>query len=516
LAEDKIFKQFREHSIAEFFKKNRQMLGFTGKIRSLTTIIHELVTNSVDACEEAGILPDIDVKLEELGHDHYKVIVQDNGPGIPKAHLGKALGMMLAGTKFHRYIQQRGQQGIGAAGCTMYSVLTTGQPIKAVSGYKGNKITCNIGIDFKTNKPVMTNLTEEPSEFTGLVYEGEFKDVKHENSVRGVLEYLRRTALANPHVSISFTDPKEKMAFPRAIDVNPIRPKEIKPHPLGMGAHGLLEMAVHQRESRTLSAFLQHTFSRMSLNKVNELKEMVSDVNFDSKPNKLTWDNAEKLVKAFQKVKWIAPAMDAVIPIGDEQVEKSFHNIFNPEFVMITERSPKVYRGGIPFVVEVGMGYGGGIVESGKRGELMRFANRVPLLFDGGGCAITESVKSIEWRRYGLKNLDEEPIVILVNISSVYVPYTSAGKQAISDEEDIIEEIRNAIMESSRGMNRYLSGKRKAKEIETKKKVVSRYITQLASDLSYLSGKKSKEKEIVNILENIVNEKYVKKGETDE
>jgi len=516
MADDKVSKQFREHSIAEFFKKNRQMLGFTGKVRSLTTIIHELVTNGIDACEEAGILPDIEVKLEEMGPDHYKVIVQDNGPGIPKKHLGKALGMMLAGTKFHRYIQQRGQQGIGAAGCTMYSVLTTGQPIHAVSGHDGKRISCNIGIDFKTNKPVITNLVEEESDFRGLIYEGEFKDVKHENSVRGVLEYLRRTALANPHVNIKFSDPKDSITFPRAVDVNPARPKEIKPHPLGISAHDLLEMAVHQKENRTISAFLQNTFSRMSLNKVNELREMLPDIDFNKKPNSLVWNQAENLVKAFQNVKWIAPSMDAVIPIGEGQVEKSFTNIFNPEYVMITERSPRVYRGGIPFVVEVGMGYGGGIVDSGKRGELMRFANRVPLLFDGSGCAITEAVKSIDWKRYGLKNLEEEPIVILVNLSSVYVPYTSAGKQAISDEEDIVEEIRNAIMESSRGMSRYLSGKRKAKEIETKRKVVSRYIIQLSEDLSDLAGKKSKAKELRKNLEDIVERKYERKGEKDE
>ena len=112
--DDKIFKQFKEHSVAEFFKKNQQMLGFSGKVRSLTTVVHELVTNSIDACEEAGILPEISVNLEELGPEHYRLGVRDNGPGIPKTHVGKALGQMLAGTKFHRYIQQRGQQGIGA------------------------------------------------------------------------------------------------------------------------------------------------------------------------------------------------------------------------------------------------------------------------------------------------------------------------------------------------------------------------------------------------------------------
>src|SRR5512135_1938415 len=103
-----VFDKFKEYSVAEFFKKNQQMLGFSGKTRSLTTIVHEYVTNSLDACEEAGILPEITVSIEELDKDagKYRVTNEDNGPGIPEKHLGKALGQMLAGTKFHRYAQQ--------------------------------------------------------------------------------------------------------------------------------------------------------------------------------------------------------------------------------------------------------------------------------------------------------------------------------------------------------------------------------------------------------------------------
>ena len=136
-----MFDNFKEHSVAEFFKKNKQMLGFSGKVRSMTTIIHEYVTNSLDACEESNILPEIYIAIEEINKEegHYRITVKDNGPGIPEKHIGKALGMMLAGTKFHRYVQQRGPQGIGAAGCTMYALLTTGQPIKAISEYKGKR-----------------------------------------------------------------------------------------------------------------------------------------------------------------------------------------------------------------------------------------------------------------------------------------------------------------------------------------------------------------------------------------
>ncbi|MCI0504210.1 DNA topoisomerase VI subunit B [Candidatus Micrarchaeota archaeon] len=513
MPDDDVFKQFKEHSIAEFFKKNRQMLGFTGKVRSMTIIVHEIVTNSLDACEEAGVLPDIFVQVDELDKEkeHYRLTIKDNGPGIPRSHLGKALGQMLAGTKFHRYLQQRGQQGIGAAACTMFSYLTTGQPTKAVSVYKGKKLTASIGIDFKQNKPVVEVIEEvDASEGeSGLTFISEFKDVRYERSNYGVYEYLRRTALANPHCAITLIEPEGRStAFPRSVIVNPSKPTEIKPHPLGIGTHDLLEFARQNREKRRLSSFLQETFSRVSAGKIDELRALLPNVDLNKNPQDLSWEEAEALVKAFSQVKWIAPATDSLVPIGKDQVEVSFRNIFNPEVLVVTERSPKVYRGGIPFMVEVGIAYGGGVAEAGKKGEVMRFANRVPLLFDSGGCAITETIKTMDWKRYDVKDFEEEPIAVLVNLISVHVPYTSAGKQAVSPEEDVMDEIKFAIMEASRGVQKYLSGKRKAHEIATKKKVVSRYIQQLSGDLSSLTGEKKAD--IEKALTKIVEEKYAR------
>lgn len=516
--QDKIFDNFREHSVAEFFKKNRQMLGFSGKTKSLTTIIHEAVTNSLDACEEANILPEIRVELKELGECHYLIKIEDNGPGIPKAYLGRALGQMLAGTKFHRYVQQRGQQGIGISGVSMYSLLTTGQHPHIISRIKNKKVSCDISLDFKTNRAELLNLIEEANldEKTGLTYEAEFKDVEYKKSDQGVFEYLRRTALANPHAIINLTEPTgETVVFPRVIDNNPKRPREILPHPLGIGAHDLLDLAKAQNENRKISAFLQNSLARVSTNKVNELRILVPNVDFDKNPIDLSWEEAEQIVQGFKKVKWISPETDSIVPIGKDQIEKSFTNILNPEVIAVTERAPKVYRGGVPFMVEAAVAYGGGIVQADKKGEMMRFANRVPLLFDAGGCAITEAIKAVDWSRYGLKNFEEEPVVVLVNLVSVHVPYTGAGKQAISREEDAFDEIKNAVMEAAREVQHYISGKKREHERETKKKVVSRYIEQLSGDLSYLDGK-TKKKDIFEKLSRIVDDKYLGGGDDED
>ncbi len=514
---DKIFTHFREHSIAEFFKKNRQMLGFSGKVRSLTTIVHEGISNSLDACEEAGILPDIKITIKELGEFHYSVRIEDNGPGIPKSHLGKALGQMLAGTKFHRYIQQRGQQGIGISGVSMYALLTTGQHPNINSYYKDKKITCELSMDFKTNRAELLNIVEEENKDgkSGLIYEAEFKDVEYKKSDQGVYEYIRRSALANPHASISLEVPGgESLFFPRAVDKNPPRPREIKPHPLGVGAHNLLDLAGAQKENRKVSAFLQNSLARVSANRVNELRTLVPIVDFDKKPEDLTWEEAEQIVQGFKKVKWIAPETDSIVPIGREQIEKSFMNIFTPEVLVVIERSPKVYRGGIPFMIEAAIAYNGGIAHAGKKGEIMRFANRVPLLFDGGGCAITNAVRDIDWSRYDLKNFEEEPIVVLINFSSVYVPYTGAGKQAIVYEDDVYDEIKNAVMEAAREIQKYVSGKRREQERDSKKKLVSRYVEQLSADLSYLSGH-DKKNSILQGLIKVIEKRYSGKEEDE-
>lgn len=513
-----VFSEFREHSVAEFFKKNRQMLGFSGKTRSLTTIVHELVTNSLDAAEEAKILPAIDVVVKEIDRElgTYSVYVEDNGTGIPEKHLGKAMAMMLAGTKFHRYVQQRGQQGIGAAGVTMYAQLTTGKAVHVISRYKNVIIECDITIDFKTNQPLLKNLTKKDNVDgqTGLTYMAEVSDVKYDKSVYGVYEYLKRTAIANPHAQLSLNEPDgTESLFPRSIEKIPPKPKEVQPHPLGISTSDMIDFSHYDRESPTLRQFLHNTFSRLSNAKVKELQELCPEVNFGKRPRDLEWKEAERLISAFKKVKWISPSPDGIHPIGDVQIRTSMTNILNPEFLEVVERRPTVFRGGIPFIVEVGLAYGGDagrVIANRKSNDVMRFANRAPLLFDVGGCGITNAVKNVDWKRYSIRNIDDEPVTIFVNISSVHIPYTGAGKQAISSEDEIVEEIRNALMETARKLKAHLRGKFRDKEIKARRKAIERYINQLSIDLAILADYKDSAY-LKSKLTELVESKYILK-----
>ncbi len=484
---DELFKEFREHSISEFFKKNRQMLGYSSASRSLVTIIHEYVTNSLDACEEAGILPSIFIKIIKQGENKFKIIIKDNGPGIPKNYIGKALAIILAGTKFHRFLQQRGQQGIGAAGCTLFSQITTGKPIFVKSSTGKQTYSYNISINTKNNKPIISNLIETDQIEQGLYIEANFADVKYINGEHSVYEYLRRTALSNPHIEIKFIDPNnEEFVFLRVIQEIPLKSKVIKPHPLGLDINDILEYASYSKANK-LSIFLLDTFSRVTRNKLKE----ITNIDLNRTPKKLTWGEAEELIENFKKIKWMSPDTSSIIPIGKQQIKIALENILNPEYMCIIERKPLVFRGGIPFAVEAAITYGGNSGNNQKDvyfANILRFANRVPLLFDAGNCAITSAVKSIEWKRYGL-DLEKQPISIFVNVSSVYIPYEGVGKEAIAKQEEIIEEIRLALMEAGRGIQKYIRGKENINYEVNKYKTIKRYSKQLAKDLSSITGK---------------------------
>ena len=520
-----IHKEFAEHSVAEFFKKNRQMLGYSGKIKSLTTLVHEYVTNSIDACEEARIAPDIFVKIEQIGLEHYKVIVEDNGPGIPKKIIGKALGKMLAGTKFNRFQQARGQQGIGAAGCVMYGQITTGKPTKVVTSSGSNTIyEADLTLDTKTNEPKVANEKEYPGHMRGLRIETEVKDVIFQNSDQNAFEYLRRTALANPHVKITFISPDNiTTVWDRAVSQMPKPPKPTLPHPKGITTDDLLSMA-SRTTARSVKSFLTTEFTRMSSQKANEIQGKVS-FDMEKRAKDMTWEEAEQVVNAVKQLDFIAPPTDVLIPIGEDHLSKALDSVLKPEYKCVITRSPSVYRGGVPFIVEIGLAYGGKAgrqIEAPKEGdakeidrmEIMRFANRVPLLFDSGSCALTQAVQSIDWKRYDIR--PEIPITVIVNFTSIYVPYTGAGKQAVSDEEEVVKDIRLAIMDAARSVGRYVSGQARKYDREEKMKMLLLYVEPVAEAISTLTGKPQKvlEKKIENLIETKFGE-YVDSGEDE-
>ena len=488
---NELFENFDQLTPSEFFRKNKQMLGFTGKIRSLTIVFHELITNSFDAAEEAGILPDIDIELKRVDKEHYILRHKDNGPGIPEDYVMQVYCQMFAGSKF-RNIQSRGQQGLGCSGCVLLSQMTTGQPARVISCYKeGDEIKgvkMKFKMDVKKNQGLLMEREDYPAESTGVCIELQFKEVSYSLAEQGAFEYIRRTMIGNPHARITFRDPSgHKYIFKRAAEITPVLPKEVLPHPKGVSADDIHFMAKHS-DKRRYKSMLTSQLSRMSNKRVDEIAEMTG-IDMNKRPKAMTFEEAEAIVGCFKKMKFMAPPTDGLIPIGSEQIEKGMKQILKPEFVATITRKPVTYSGGVSFIIEAGIAYGGEagrVVNEQRKSEIMRFANRVPLTFDAGSCAITEALKSIDWKRYGLRDFDNTPLTLFVNIISTQVPYLSTGKQSVSPEPEIVHEIRQATMKLARKLQKHLRAKKAAKEKEKRSKVFEEYVPVIIEEAAKL------------------------------
>ncbi len=500
----------RSISIAEFFEKNRHLLGFDNPRKALLTVVKEAVDNALDACEEARILPEIIVEIYETAQGKYLVVIEDNGPGIIKQQIPKIFAKLLYGSKFHKLSQSRGQQGIGISAAVLYAQLTTGKPVRITSRVKGMPAHyMELMIDTKQNKPKI--LVEEEIEWNkehGTRIELEIA-ASYSRGNQSVDEYIKETAIVNPHATIIYVNPKaEQFILNRATNELPKPVKEIKPHPYGIELGKMLEM-LHEAKERTLKSFLMNNFSRVGEDTAKAILEnALLDPNLN--PKKLTREDAEKLINGIRKTKIMSPPTDCISPIGAELLEKGLRKEIDAEFYTAITRNPSVYRGN-PFVVEVGLAYGGSIPRDGNA-RLLRFANRVPLLYQQGACAITEAVTSVNWKSYGLqqssKSLPQGPLIIAVHIASVWVPFTSESKEAIAHYPEIINEIRLALQEAGRKLSKYIKKKRKISDEIKKRSYIEKYIPHLAEAIVDILELPETEKEFLELkLRNLLEKK---------
>ncbi|UCC91944.1 MAG: DNA topoisomerase VI subunit B [Candidatus Aenigmatarchaeota archaeon] len=476
-------RQQREISISEFFEKNRHLLGYDNKTKALLMIVKEGVDNALDATEEAGILPEIYVRVKEVGNEKYEIIIKDNGPGIIKKQIPRIFGKLLYGSKFHRLKQNRGQQGIGISAATLYTQLTTGEPLEIVSSTGDGKIhKYRIKINVRKNEPlIIESGAEEGVEWRGtqlrFLTEGLYREYR-----QSIPEYVKQTAIANPHAHIIFDSPGGRTEFNRGADSNPKHPKEIRPHLHGVEL-GILARMLRETKSRTLVSFLTTEFTKVGRKTAKEICSK-AEIPETRKPISIKDGEARRLIEVVKTTKLLKPPTDCLSPLGNDMVKEGMKKELNPEWVYSITRPPEVYRGW-PFQVEVGLAYGGSIGEA----KVMRFANRVPLLYQQGDCAITKSVTGIDWRRYKLngKGIPEEPLAIFVHLVSVWVPFTSESKEAIASYPVIIKEIKLAVQECARKLGLYLSGKRRHEYRQQRIRTFEKYAEETIRAISELS-----------------------------
>ena len=540
----------REISVSEFFLKNRHLLGFDNPRKALLTAVKEAVDNSLDACDEAGILPEISVEINQIAAKRFIVSITDNGPGIVRNQIPKIFAKLLYGSKFHRLRMSRGQQGIGISAAGMYGQLTTGKPTIIKSKIKNSKTGHHIEvqIDTRQNKPVILKDQEvawlpeffisSPDGKTGPAAtsnHGTCVTIEMEAAyARGKLsvdEYLKQCAIVNPHLQLHYriiaAEPapdktsaedagKEPLAkpqgenpwitFERATQKTPVQPFEIKPHPHGVELGMLIQM-LKDTPAKTVKAALQHDFSRVSDRVAKEICERAG-LNPKERPTQIAHRESEALFKAIGETKLMRPPTDCLSPIGEKEIIAGLEKEIKGDFYTAVTRDPEVYRGN-PFQIEAGIAYAkpGENIDLGAEEpvRVLRFANKVPLLYMAGACAINKAVVGINWKSYHLSqpsgSLPVGPMAILVHIASVWVPFTSESKEAIAHYPEIIREITFALQECGRRLSVYLSRRRRLAELERKKNYIELYLPHLALGLKQiLKFDDRQEKAVINKL----------------
>ncbi|MFH1144181.1 MAG: DNA topoisomerase VI subunit B [Candidatus Eisenbacteria bacterium] len=481
----------REISISEFFAKNRHLLGFDNPAKALLTTVKEAVDNALDACDEAGILPEIQVEVEQLAEDRFRVAVEDNGPGIVRNQIPKIFGKLLYGSKFHTLKQSRGQQGIGISAAGMYGVLTTGKPVEITSRAGAGRPAHYFEVVINTEKNAPDTPVEKVVEWekehgtrVAITLQGTYKKGRH--SIDG---YLLQVAVANPHATIVYDPPAEegaagRIVYARTAQQSPRQPQPIKPHPHGVELGVFFKMLQNTR-ARTLRAFLKEEFSRVGDKVITDLVTEAAKggltISPDSSPRKIPMREAEALHSAVGRVKIIAPPTNCLSPIGEELLLAALRQRVQAGFFAAVTRPPAVYRGN-PFQIEVALAYGGDLPADGLA-EIYRYANRVPLQYQRSACAMTKAVVELPWRNYKIAQsrgaLPTGPLVMVIHIASVWVPFTSESKEAVAHYPEILHEIRLALQECGRRLAGHIGHGRRVAEEEKKRSYIQKYIPHI-------------------------------------
>ena len=548
----------RDISVSEFFAKNRHLLGFDNPRKALLTTVKEAVDNSLDACEEGGILPEIAVVIEDLQPDRaatvkssrYRVTIVDNGPGIVRKQVENIFGRLLYGSKFHRLKMSRGQQGIGISAAGMYGLITTGRPMTIVTRPKATAKAHRIelAMNTKTNRAeVITD--DETNDFPperlravtlgarALASEKGFLDAiefptgtsvsielegRYQRGRGSVDEFLELTAIANPHAKFVFVPPSRESAneeddvplvtqgaasaassakrtsethgvliYPRGVEELPRETQEIQPHPKGIELGILLQMIkdYEATEKGSLYSFLQERFCRVSPVTAAAMCKKIG-VTTRTRAADIEPSVAEKLFKEFEVAKLAPPPTDCLAPIGVRQMLAGMLKGVRAEFYAASSREAAVYRGR-PFQIEAAIAFGGDL-PCEESARVIRFANRVPLLFQQSACSSFKAIAETAWKNYGLQqprgNVPTGPLVVMIHMASVWVPFTSESKEAIADYDEIRKEMKLALMECGRKLGTYLRKRMKMKRENDRRDVFERYIGEIAKALHQITG----------------------------
>ena len=587
---------FSQISPSEFFYRNRDLAGFSNPTRSLYTSVREFVENSLDACDQKRILPDIHLSIKAVDSEqpdpkHYVLTVKDNGPGVDPKHIPLAFGTVLYGSKFGLK-QARGMFGLGATMAILYGQITTNKPVTVKSCTDGKTLDEFVMLlDIQKNKPVILKHTTKEAAKSGLsvsiVLEGDYS--KAGTKIR---DYVSQTSLITPYASITFEDPSgEKFHYPRIVKEMPPPPTVIKPHSHGVDVETLRRMIVDthyqipavdnkmiekvrkelgmqkknsspkdifnraekrwadlSRPVRTIIAvmsFMNIDFERLRKIRIDDVdvankkiaywdfgesqshiveldpestyyKQLANTVQGETlltfltkrfqrvgpttaekfcefakfksekRIGSMTNEELVKLADALQKFdEFLAPDPSCLAPLGEEPLSKGIIKFFNPEFAAVIQRNASAYSG-FPFIVEMGIAYGGDIPPAGLK--VYRFANRIPLLYDEGSDVVLKVINETDWSRYKVKG--DPSLVLVSHICSTRIPYKTVGKENVADRPELERELKNALQYLARKLAVHMSRQGIAEMAKKRANLYAKYVPLIAQFATELSGKK--------------------------
>jgi len=501
--------KYRAISPAEFFYKYREIAGFSNPARAIYQTIRELVENALDATDAHGILPDIKVSIKKIDEmqEFYRITVEDNGIGLPPDVVPNAFGRVLFSSKYVLR-QTRGMYGLGVKMAVLYGQMTTGRPVEIITSKAGFKriYYFKLRIDVNKNEPV---IIERGSWRKNRDWHGTIVSITIEGdwgrSRPKIKEYLFKTAIATPYANIVVLTPDDEIIYyPRVVNKLPPPPVEVKPHPHGVDLE-MLKQIISSHNYASVTELLIKGFQSIGDATARQILEKAgidpSKLPIDLSDNELL--TLVNTLKSFEGIR--APSTKAISPLGEEIIVAGLKRVFEPEFVYAVSRKPQAYQGH-PFVVEAGVAYGGKTpMSESDKPIILRYANKIPLLYDEASDVTTFVVKEdISWDNYMISF--PAPIAILVHVCSTKIPFKGVGKESIADVPEVRREIKLALMDVLRELRRYLSEKAKEEESRRKAEHLAKYIPEVARSLAVIvaNGDRSVEAKLVRKLVSIV------------
>lgn len=474
---------FTEISPSEFFYRNRDLAGFSNPARALYSAIRELVENSLDACELFKALPEVVVQIGPLDGQAeapdpkpYRVIVQDNGPGVEPKFVPNAFGRVFFGSKF-RLRQARGMFGMGGTMAILYGQITTNRPVIITSSTDGQSAHAfEMMIDIQNNTPMILRKQSQPTNGqTGitvqLTLEGDYF-----RAAPKIQDYLKQTAMVTPYANLTLTDPQGRtQSYRRGTEVMPAPPVETLPHPYGIDAEALRRLLKQSRDE-TLVKFMYKNFHRVG-DRIASKFLVFANLDPDRAPRSLTNEETVLMAEALHRFdEFLQPDASCLSPLGEELLKTGVAKELQPEFVATVIRPASAYSG-YPFIVEVALAYGGRVLAPGIK--LFRFANRIPLLYDEASDVAWKVLnEEIDWKRYKIPQ--DAPLAVITHVCSTKVPYKTVGKEYLADRPELERELKNAVRETLRKLSQYVTKKGSIEMVKRKLNIYGKYLPLVA------------------------------------